>query len=147
MLRFITNLSTEIVWNLSGDQITKSASYPTLMHPACKAKRNIKSVRPQMSHLYNDPALQAWLALDREACSSAAQSSLWPLPGSRTRTDLQTSKVMFGLMVKCLLTKLQRWDAAPGRHEVLLPRHLEVRSAGRVVRHDHVNIPRQHGLP
>ena len=51
-------------------------------------------------------------------------------------------------LMKCLvLTKLQGGDPAPGRHEVLLPRHLEVRGAGGVVRDDHVNIPSQHSLP
>ena len=34
-------LSTEIVWYLSGDQITKSASYPTLMHPLKSDVENI----------------------------------------------------------------------------------------------------------
>ena len=51
------------------------------------------------------------------------------------------------LMTYLLLTKLQGGDPAPGGHEVLLPRHLEVRGAGRVVRDDHVNIPSQHSLP
>ena len=44
-------------------------------------------------------------------------------------------------------TKLEGGDAAPGRHEVLLPGELEVGGAGGVVRHHHVDIPGQHRPP
>ena len=100
-----------------------------------------------MFNLCSDLTLPALPELDREACSSSAQSDLWPQPGSKIRTALCTNQMLSLVIVKCLLTKLQGWDPAPGRHKILLSRHLEVWGAGRVIRDDHVNIPSQHGLP